>query len=331
MDNLTHTLYGLALGRAGLNRLAPRATATLIIGAIFPDIDVVTFLGGSICYLKYHRGITHSLIGIPLGSLVLGTVMYFIHNRLLKKGQSVPWWRYFLLAIAGIGSHVLLDFTNSYGLRPFLPFTGSWYAGDLVFIVDPWMLTTLGLTLGLSSFFGLINQEIGVRKRDYRTPALICLFLIVAYWGAKGLSHRQALMELAQFTDSDEPNWRVGAVPQAFNPFGWYGIVETESAYRVTEAGWRPLEGGLLGSPKNRRIHKAEQAAIVEAASGGPQARIFLDFARYPVFSVVPNPQGYRVTVRDLRFESLSQRRKGFVLTVDVGQDLRTLSENFSF
>jgi hypothetical protein len=42
---------GLALSRAGLNRLTPQATAILLLAANAPDIDVVSAAGGSLAYL----------------------------------------------------------------------------------------------------------------------------------------------------------------------------------------------------------------------------------------------------------------------------------------
>jgi inner membrane protein len=41
-------------------------------------------------------------------------------------------------------SHPLLDWTNSYGVRPLLPWDGRWFYGDLLFIVDPWVWLLLG-------------------------------------------------------------------------------------------------------------------------------------------------------------------------------------------
>src|SRR5262245_31612429 len=61
MDNLTHTLYGLALANTGLRRTAPHATLTLIIASNLPDVDSLSLFWGQIHYLKYHRGVTHSL------------------------------------------------------------------------------------------------------------------------------------------------------------------------------------------------------------------------------------------------------------------------------
>ncbi len=40
MDNLCHSLVGMALGRAGLNRRTALATSTLVIANNLPDVDV---------------------------------------------------------------------------------------------------------------------------------------------------------------------------------------------------------------------------------------------------------------------------------------------------
>ena len=64
MDNLTHTLTAIAISQTGLNRKTRFATLTLILAANAPDLDILAGLKGGIAYLKYHRGITHSLVGI---------------------------------------------------------------------------------------------------------------------------------------------------------------------------------------------------------------------------------------------------------------------------
>src|SRR5258708_24990923 len=37
-----------------------------------------------------------------------------------------------------------MDWTNNYGVRPLLPWNGKWFYGDLVFIVDPYLILILG-------------------------------------------------------------------------------------------------------------------------------------------------------------------------------------------
>ena len=50
-------------------------------------------------------------------------------------------------------SHILLDFTNNYGVRPFWPFSEKWYSWDIVFIVEPVMLLFLILGLVVPGLF----------------------------------------------------------------------------------------------------------------------------------------------------------------------------------
>ena len=327
MDNLTHTLYGLALARTGLHRTTPRATLTLLVGANLPDVDFISIFWGDINYLKYHRGITHSFAGVFLGAVVLASVVYWINNHLLK-GKPSSWRRLFWLSLIGVASHVLLDFTNSYGIRPFLPFYKPWYAWDIAFIIDPWILLVLTLGLGLPFLFRLINQEIGARPAEPHRGALVCLTLILLYWLSKDLSHRQAIVALEQNRYSTGVSLRFGAMPQFFNPFGWYGIVETETAYHRTEVGWGNPNGFRV---RNKLYHKPEQTEIIESAKKDPQTQAFLAFARFPWFQIEPSFEGYTIVVRDLRFDFATRRRRGFVCTIEMDRQLKLLSEDFRF
>jgi inner membrane protein len=328
MDNLTHTLYGLAMSKGGLHRTAPRATLTLVVAANLPDVDIVALLWGQINYLKYHRGITHAFSGLILGAVVLASIIYPLNRRHFDKKVG-GWWKLYLLSSIGIGSHILLDYTNTYGIRPFLPFSGRWYAWDIAFIIDPWILLTLILGLGLPFLFRLINQEIGATTTESNRGALFCLILLLAYWVVKDLSHRQVLQELQQNSYSTGAAVRAGAFPSFFDPFGWYGIVETDSAYHSTELGWG-MHSNAFQSLK-KIYHKPEETDITQAASNGREAQVFLDFARFPFFQIEPSITGYTVTVRDLRFDFATRRRRGFLCTVELDHQLKLLSEHFQF
>ena len=328
MDNLTHTLYGLALAKTGLHRATPRATLALIVGANFPDVDSASLFWGQLNYLKYHRAITHSFAGVVLGALLLASIIYCVNNLLLKKAQA-SWWRLFCLGLTGIASHILLDYTNSYGIRPLLPFSGRWYAWDTVFIIDPWILLLLVLGLGLSFLFGLINQEIGARPGGSHGGAVFCLIAVLSYWLLKDFSHRQAVAELRQGVYSTGTPLQVAALPKLLDPFGWNGIVETQTAYHKTEVGWTLSPGSY--PPGTKVVHKTEQDDIVESAKKGPAARIFLDFARFPWFQIEPSEEGYIVALRDLRFDVASRRRRGFTCTISLDHQRRLISEDFRF
>ncbi|MFH0937664.1 MAG: metal-dependent hydrolase [Planctomycetota bacterium] len=151
MDNLTHSLCGWALARAGMAQLGAWATPTLIIAANLPDVENIVspegfFVGPwSNCttYLAEHRGLTHSFVGLGVMVVVVGLLVWLL-GRIFKLHDRPRWWAAMVVVAAGILSHLLLDWFNTYGIRPFLPWDASWYYGDLAFIVDPWMWMILG-------------------------------------------------------------------------------------------------------------------------------------------------------------------------------------------
>lgn len=150
MDNVTHTLVGAALAETGLKRWTPFATPTLLIAANFPDIDIIVGLFGSLTYLEHHRGITHAIVGIPILSLLLAGLIYAIAVQRQRRHpeQTRPRFGPLLgLSLLSMSTHPLLDFTNSYGWRPFLPWDRTWFYGDIDFVMDPWLWAVLGGTI----------------------------------------------------------------------------------------------------------------------------------------------------------------------------------------
>src|SRR5262245_32190440 len=130
MFNSTHTLVGLTLARAGLDRLAPHAVWTAVIAANMCDIDGITLIKGTASYLDVHRGFSHSILGIPLLSLALAGVMFWATGRFLG---------HLAVALAVAATHPLLDFANTYGIRPLFPFDSHWIYGDILFVIDPYL------------------------------------------------------------------------------------------------------------------------------------------------------------------------------------------------
>ncbi|HKF56736.1 MAG TPA: metal-dependent hydrolase [Blastocatellia bacterium] len=149
MENLSHTLFGLVLSKAGLEEATPLAPTALVISSNLPDVDALFGVrSGSLGYIKYHRGITHSFIGIACLAAIVTLVLVYLDRRLRLRRD--PFFRparpariFWISLLGGLG-HLLLDFTNNYGVRPLLPFDGRWFYGDMVFIADPWIWLILG-------------------------------------------------------------------------------------------------------------------------------------------------------------------------------------------
>ncbi|MFB3924229.1 MAG: metal-dependent hydrolase [Terriglobia bacterium] len=330
MDNLTHTLTGLALSHAGLNRKTRFATLVLVVGSSLPDLDVVSRFESSASYLKYHRGITHSLMGVAILGIALGLAAYYLGRRAAPKKGAPPVDARWLLACSLLAtfSHLLLDFTNSYGIRPFLPFSGRWCAWDIMFIIDPLLLALLLAGFAAPALFRLISEEVGARKTDFRSGAIFALCSMVVLWGIRDVAHARVVAMLDSHLYQEENPRQVGAFPAPINPFAWTGVVETESAYHVLPAN---ALAGDVDVEHTRVFRKPEPAPALDAAMKTRTSAIFLDFARFPWGSVDAREDGFDVTLRDLRFAGSSLSRGGFTVRVDLDKDLRVRSESFSF
>ncbi len=325
MDNVTHTLTALALSHVGLKGKTRFATVTLIIGSNLPDVDIVTRFGGSVTYLKYHRGISHSLVGATILAALLFGLVYYLGRKAAppKRGPLLngPWL--FTAAWIATASHVLLDFTNHYGIRPFLPFSGRWYAWDIMFILDPVLWGLLAAGLGLPALFRLISEEVGAKKPGYRRGAIFSLCCLLLLWGVRDVAHRRVLTLLDSHTYRGENSLRRGAFPSPANPFEWTGVVETDSALFALPA--NALESDA--DPEQAKMfRKPEASAALDAALKTRTGITFSNFARFLWPQVAENEDGFTVTLQDLRFF-----RRGFVAEIELDKNLRVRSESFSF
>jgi inner membrane protein len=306
MFNSTHTLVGLAIARAGLDEWAPRAALTAVIASNLPDIDIIADFSGLQSYLQHHRGFTHSLLGIPLLSIGLAGGMFIF---------TKDFWKTLVVAFLAMATHPVLDYSNAYGLRPFLPFDGSWYYGDALFIVDP--VVDLLLLLGILSgkFF----------RKTVRTGALTAILLMLVYIGNRVSARNEAQAALETYTAGVSGFERAAVLPRFLEPWTWDGIVETkDSVFKITIDSQRGI------GPETARMPKLESSPVMARAAAAPSAAALLGFARFPITRVRTLPSGYRVTFMDFRFYSESNR-SSFTADVQLDRSLNVIKETMSF
>jgi inner membrane protein len=312
LEPVTHFLTGACLGRAGLNRKTALATLTLTLAAEAPDLDVISRLRGPAFSFAHHRGFTHSFLGVPLDAAVVVGFVYLLwrlRGRKVNNPDLPPRWGVLFLyaCLAGL-SHILLDFTNNYGVRPFWPFSEKWYSWDIVFIFEPIMFTCLVLGLIVPSLFSLIDREIGARDRGLRgrLAATLALIAVVFLWSVRGYEHRRAVNALEARTYNGADPIRASAYPGFANPFRWYGVVETQNFFVLA-----PVDSlGPEVDPEDRLQiqYKPEETAVTLAAKRSYLGRVYLDWAQYPITRtqvVDPPGTGYIVNFQDLRFVQL--------------------------
>jgi inner membrane protein len=155
VDNLAHTLVGAAIGRAVGGRRMPAAGWIGAIAANAPDwteFFIGLRPGQASTYYVLHRGITHSIAGAVAETAVLGLLCGLMTRWWARRcGLGLPPWATIGMTVAlAVFSHLYMDWQGSYGLRPFLPWSGQWYYADWVAIVDPffWLIPLLALAWG---------------------------------------------------------------------------------------------------------------------------------------------------------------------------------------
>lgn len=152
MENLTHTLIGLAAGESfarctrptegGLPQAARRSLFVTLaaIGGNAPDVDLAWSYSASdrrFGYMLEHRGYTHTVLGclVLAGLLYAGAEWWMHRRRLIPAARD----RFHLALVAGVGTllHLGMDALNTYGVHPFWPFDNRWFYGDALFIGEP--------------------------------------------------------------------------------------------------------------------------------------------------------------------------------------------------
>jgi inner membrane protein len=343
VDNLTHSLLGAALAKTRLGALTPRAAPLLVLAANLPDADLLSLVGGKHAYLIHHRGVTHSVLGVLLSIPVWAAFSRWWDARRAEATAPLGWRGAFALAAFGIGSHPALDYLNTYGWRPWLPFDGRWLYGDWVFIVDPWLWLLFGgiaalagqrsragsVWLGLAAALGTL-----VIFSSARSPMLLKCVWPLAVVGL-GLARRAPPVDCGRLRARRV--WATGVVllslylgslallgPRAEQKGrAWIAarLEPGEAIEAVTHAPApaHPLHWTILVETDRavwclgvelgrdaigaQRLDKLAPDEFARRASRSPCAAAWRSFARHPIAFVEHSSSGTQVTLTDARYQ----------------------------
>ena len=327
MEPVTHFLTGACLGRAGFNRKTAYATLVAVLAAEAADLDVIWGFAGPVDELKHHRGITHTFWAVPVvaGAAVGAVALLHLWRQKRQRraggdraggapsfssapadgkggiGQSpasqvqlhqpVRWgWLYLTACVAAL-SHLLLDWTNNYGLRPFFPFNAHWYAGSFMFIAEPILWGLFFLAFAIPWILGLADREIGARRKPFRGQgwAIFALAGMLLLGCLRWAEHAHALTMLDNTNVASEQVTRRAAEPYPVNPFHWHAILETADFYQTAEINTR---ANSIDSDSLRDVlYKPTDTPAVEAAKRTPLGQVYLDWGTWAVVrDVGPEP-----------------------------------------
>ena len=335
MDTVTHGLTGWLVARAmpdGWKGEHPSiATAVVALGSVLPDADNAVSLLGSELYLRIHRGLSHSLLGITVSSLVLALLF-------ARFGKWKDTKRLFLLALLGQLSHVALDLLNAYGTQVLQPFTDARYALDLLFIVD-------------LLFSGIVVAGIALSRGGRAGRARIALASLAVYVGFAAFLHVRAvdtvrdaalrsgvrvvaasalpalpvvpLSSLGRLGFATPATAAGGirppgtgasvdemAIPFPVGPLSWNGFVDDGRTYLRAEI--EPFTGTLRWKQRELRGPDVPEVRVLR---GMPDVETYLWFARFPAAVVVSDRGRTEVVFYDMRFSGMPGR-KPFLLRV---------------
>ena len=288
MDNLCHSLIGMAMSRAGLNKRTALATSTLVIANNLPDIDVGVFATSTLA-MSFRRGWTHGIVAQATLPLVLtGAMLLYDRYRTKKSPDDVARpGQILLLSYAGVLLHVFMDFTNSYGVRLLMPFSERWFYGDALYIVDPWLYLSLGLGWWLAKS----------HPRPARIGVTVAAIYVLLMIGSNILARREVSQGVARAGRSAETRFMV--TPVLVNPFRREVIIDVGDRYEKGNLWFEPLphfRPGGYGIPKG--IDQPAAQPLLQL----PRARAFLRWSRFPFLQA--DPAG-SVWINDYRYANV--------------------------
>jgi inner membrane protein len=218
------------------------------------------------------------------------------------------------LSLLAVFSHIFLDWTNDYGVRPFFPFNPRWYSLDIAFILEPVIFAALLAGLLIPAIFALADREMGASKPLFRGRgwAIAALVLVGIDLGVRAVEHHRALRMVGEARFGDQPMLRAGAEPYPVNPFHWFAVAETAGYYQTASVNTRTET--VDTNDQDDVIFKPPVTPPVEAAKRSWLGRVYLDWAMFPLVTdrgsaglvvsdqLAPQPRDTAVQFRDLRF-----------------------------
>lgn len=324
MDTLTHALSGALTGRlmarqpGAQSRPQPAVWQTVLVGtaaATFPDSDFVLGYISELAYLRGHRGVTHSLLMLPLWGLLVAWLMAVIF-RVTRRGSEGPGWKdFYLVACVAIFIHILGDLITQFGTMVFAPFSDWRYGFGTTFIID----------LGVSGIL-LAGLLLSALWHNSRLPASIAVLALVAWIGNSAMARSEAIdIAQAHAERTGIPVVSIDAAPRPASPYNWTAVIFDGDNYHYAHINTR-RSAPLAVSPEDNFIRRFSAPYMPADMATWQIAPVFGDetvtelarevwhaeafaffrwFAMFPVLDEVSSTEhGLCANFRDLRFET---------------------------
>lgn len=279
MGPITHMMIGVGIGALSGQTVTPYNPiyCATVMGALMPDLDIVTMLKSNLTLIRHHRGATHSFGGILVISAIIAGILYIDFGG--------PVLSYFFWALAGALSHVLTDYLNSYGTRLLWPFSSRPFAGNLLMFKDPYLTAMFVpiLIFYTSPFWPAVAAFV-----------LGFIYLLLR-WKMRSRAE-QIITEKYALSPGKE---KLAVMPALQGHASWDFLIE--GPREILMGTWNFFNGKIDNLRSLER--KADTPLIKKALQSGP-GRIFRQFTSYYHISYWEEKGKYFVKLMDLRFKN---------------------------
>ena len=179
-------------------------------------------------------------------------------------------------------SHILLDWTNNYGVRPFFPFNPRWYAGSFVFIAEPVLWALFLLALVMPWLFGLTDREIGARRARFRGRGWAIFALagmrLCGYGDGWSTARRRPCSITRSGFGAGDENGRRTLPDQPLSLARHPGDTRL-----LPDCGSEYVHGSIDSDPQTDVLFKPDDTPAVEAAKRTFLGSVYLDWGTWAV------------------------------------------------
>ncbi len=300
MDLVSHGLLGAMIAGLGLGKKYKMlGYAATVVGSIAHDLDVVTFLRGPKAFYKYHREITHSLLGTAVLSVLISAGVYLFT-------PIKDWLAVFSMVTIGLASHLMMDSLTPWGLPLLYPFSTKRYSFDLIWFFDPVVVSCL--VGGVYLAYQLPIPDSSVYATAFMVIGLYLFFRVRQKRKARAL----VLAELDNAKEAD-----ISVLPSAISPFVWDVIAKKRNKYFHFCIDTRHKT--ILSSGE---FHSGAFHRCVKSSQDSDYVEIFLKRSRFPFYNVTKNEEStYTVEWNDVHLANLGGVH-GVTVQVDENGDI---------
>jgi membrane-bound metal-dependent hydrolase YbcI (DUF457 family) len=261
---------------------SPEVATALVVGSVLPDIDFVARFFGKPTYLNQHQSSTHAIPILALLALI--PVALWSTGRMDLYAVTTA-------ALAGMVLHVVMDLSNTYGVKLLWPFWDRRFCFEWVSYLDAIVSTATLLALGLQWWW---NMSIGHVSAH-------------VWWGWWGMCGVYWVIKAWW-------RWRAGRwappnteslVPSSVVPWLYYGYMRRGDRVRLFE-----MDGirGTMRDSRTVQILDDEWGEVVEDLPEFQSMRTLS--GGYHIVSAEPLEagRGTRLECRDLQWRNVDAR-----------------------